>query len=126
MNRTGKMPVPPTEPVSPLVAFQERLGHRFRDESLLRLALTHPSIAHEQNTTLPHNQRLEFLGDAVLGMILSRELFEKFPDADEGSLTKSRAKARFTELGQARFARRMGFAPSSITRRAEPAPARVS
>jgi RNA polymerase sigma-70 factor (ECF subfamily) len=41
-------------------------------------------------------------------------------------LTKSRAKARFTELGQARFARRLGFAPSSITRRAEPAPARVS
>ena len=78
--------------MSDLVAFQERLGHRFRDESLLRLALTHPSIAHEQNLALPHNQRLEFLGDAVLGMILSRELFEKFPEADEGSLTKSRAK----------------------------------
>ncbi len=78
--------------MSDLVAFQERLGHRFRDESLLRLALTHPSIAHEQNLALPHNQRLEFLGDAVLGLILSRELFEKFPEADEGSLTKSRAK----------------------------------
>jgi ribonuclease-3 len=78
--------------VSEFVAFQERLEYRFRDESLLRLALTHPSIAHEQNLALPHNQRLEFLGDAVLGMILSRELFEKFPDADEGSLTKSRAK----------------------------------
>ncbi len=78
--------------MSDLVAFQERLGHCFRDESLLRLALTHPSIAHEQNLALPHNQRLEFLGDAVLGMILSRELFEKFPEADEGSLTKSRAK----------------------------------
>ncbi len=85
------MPVPPAN-VSSLVAFQERLAYRFRDESLLRLALTHPSIAHEQNTSLPHNQRLEFLGDAVLGMILSRELFEKFPEADEGALTKSRAK----------------------------------
>jgi ribonuclease-3 len=78
--------------VSQLVAFQERLGYRFRDDSLLRLALTHPSIAHEQNVALPHNQRLEFLGDAVLGLILSRELFEKFPQADEGALSKSRAK----------------------------------
>lgn len=78
--------------MSQLVAFQERLGYRFRDDSLLRLALTHPSIAHEQNVALPHNQRLEFLGDAVLGLILSRELFEKFPQADEGALSKSRAK----------------------------------
>ena len=46
---------------------QTRLGYTFRDESFLRLALTHPSVAHEQNTPLPHNQRLEFLGDSVLG-----------------------------------------------------------
>jgi ribonuclease-3 len=78
--------------VADLAAFQERLGYWFRDESLLRLALTHPSVAHEQNNPLPHNQRLEFLGDAVLGAILSRELFKKFPDADEGLLTKTRAK----------------------------------
>ena len=78
--------------MSELVALQERLGYRFRDENLLRLALTHPSIAHEQNNPLPHNQRLEFLGDSVLGLVLSRELFEKFPEVDEGSLTKSRAK----------------------------------
>ena len=75
-----------------LVALQERLGYRFRDENRLRLALTHPSIAHEQNNPLPHNQRLEFLGDAVLGLVLSCELFEKFPAVDEGSLTKTRAK----------------------------------
>ncbi|HZI32258.1 MAG TPA: ribonuclease III [Candidatus Binatia bacterium] len=88
---------------------QTRLGHQFRDESLLRLALTHPSVSHEQNHPLPHNQRLEFLGDAVLGIILSRELYEKFPEADEGLLTKSRARlvnasslaahARVIELG---------------------------
>jgi ribonuclease III len=71
---------------------QARLGHRFRDENLLRLALTHPSVAHEQNHPQPHNQRLEFLGDSVLGLVLSRELYEKYPDADEGALTKSRAK----------------------------------
>jgi ribonuclease-3 len=71
---------------------QLRLGHQFRDENLLRLALTHPSVAHEQNNPLPHNQRLEFLGDAVLGLVLSGEIYEKFPGADEGLLTKSRAK----------------------------------
>jgi ribonuclease-3 len=71
---------------------QTRLGHQFRDESLLRLALTHPSVAHEANMATAHNQRLEFLGDAVLGLVLSRELYEKFPEADEGTLTKSRAR----------------------------------
>jgi ribonuclease III len=78
--------------VSNLAELQTRLGYQFRDESLLRLALTHPSVAHEQNAATAHNQRLEFLGDSVLGVILSRELYEKFPDADEGTLTKSRAK----------------------------------
>jgi ribonuclease III len=71
---------------------QKRLGHQFRDEKFLRLALTHPSIAHEANAPTQHNQRLEFLGDSVLGLVLSREFYEKFPDADEGALTKSRAK----------------------------------
>jgi ribonuclease-3 len=78
--------------VSSLAELQQRLGHLFRDESLLRLALTHPSVAHEADAALAHNQRLEFLGDSVLGLVLSRELYEKFPDGDEGLLTKSRAK----------------------------------
>jgi ribonuclease-3 len=68
------------------------LGYTFSDESLLRLALTHPSVAHEANTPTQHNQRLEFLGDSVLSLVLARALFEKFPEADEGALTKSRAK----------------------------------
>ena len=78
--------------MSELAAFQERLGCRFHDENLLSLALTHPSRAHESNAAILHNQRLEFLGDSVLGLVLTRELYEKFPEADEGSLTKSRAK----------------------------------
>ncbi len=44
---------------------QTRLGYTFRDEALLRLALTHPSVTHEQGGLVEHNQRLEFLGDAV-------------------------------------------------------------
>jgi ribonuclease-3 len=75
-----------------LTALQKRLAYNFRDEKLLALALTHPSVAHESGVASEHNQRLEFLGDSVLGLVLSQKLFEKFPDADEGVLTKSRAK----------------------------------
>lgn len=71
---------------------ESRLGHAFRDPDLLRLALTHPSVAHEQGAPVQHNQRLEFLGDAVLQLILTRELYLKFPDVGEGPLTKARAK----------------------------------
>jgi ribonuclease III len=78
--------------VSNLAELQQRLGHRFRDENLLRLAFTHPSVAHESGVASAHNQRLEFLGDSVLGLVLTRKLYEKFPDVDEGTLTKSRAK----------------------------------
>ena len=79
-------------PMPAYVELQARCGHQFRDENLLRLALTHPSVAHEQNHPLPHNPRLEFLGDSVLGLVLSRELYEKFPAFGEGPLTKARAK----------------------------------
>src|ERR1700690_3446034 len=75
-----------------LSEFQSRLAYVFHDEGLLRLALTHPSVAHEQGAPSPHNQRVEFLGDAVLQLVLTRELYEKFPAFDEGPLTKARAK----------------------------------
>jgi ribonuclease-3 len=75
-----------------LDALQQRLGHVFRDAGLLRLALTHPSVAHEQNAPLQTNQRLEFLGDAVLGLVLTHRLYDTFATSDEGSLTKARAK----------------------------------
>jgi ribonuclease-3 len=65
----------------------------FHDAGLLRLALTHPSLAHEQGThAVPHNQRLEFLGDAVLQLVLTAELYRKFPHVGEGPLTKARAQ----------------------------------
>jgi ribonuclease-3 len=78
--------------VSDLAELQNRLACHFRGENLLRLALTHPSIAHESGVGTAHNQRLEFLGDAVLQLVLTRELYEKFPASDEGPLTKARAK----------------------------------
>jgi ribonuclease III len=70
---------------------EDTLGYQFRDDSLLELALTHPSIAHEQEAPVKHNQRLEFLGDSVLGLVLTRELFDRFPELEEGPLTKARA-----------------------------------
>ncbi|MBU6410952.1 MAG: ribonuclease III, partial [Verrucomicrobia bacterium] len=70
---------------------QRRLNYKFHDENLLRLALTHPSVAHEGATT-GHNQRLEFLGDAVLQLVLTQKLYEQFPGFDEGPLTKARAR----------------------------------
>lgn len=78
--------------VSTLGALQESLGYVFRDEALLRLALTHPSVAHEAGANTPHNQRLEFLGDSILDLVLTRELYDRFPDWGEGSLTKARAQ----------------------------------
>jgi len=83
---------------------QNRLSYTFKDPSLLRLALTHPSVAHEIPVSLPHNQRLEFLGDSVLGLILTHELYSKFAGFGEGPLTKARAQMvnRHTLADQAR------------------------
>jgi len=78
--------------VSPYEKFQKKLGYVFRNLELLKLALTHPSVAHEHGTPMQTNQRLEFLGDAVLQLVLTRDLYEKFPEFDEGPLTKARAK----------------------------------
>ena len=70
---------------------QDQLGYRFRAPELLALALTHPSVAHELGLPVKTNQRLEFLGDAVLQLALTRELYERFPALSEGPLTKARA-----------------------------------
>lgn len=78
--------------MSDLTSFQSRLGYAFQDASLLRLALTHPSVAHESGAPVQHNQRLEFLGDAVLQLVLTRELYLHYPDLGEGPLTKARAR----------------------------------
>lgn len=66
------------------------LGHVFRDPSLLETALQHPSFAHEQDGTRG-NERLEFLGDAVIDLAAARLLFEAHPAWEEGHLTRARA-----------------------------------
>ena len=79
-------------------ALEERLGYRFADVALLRLAMTHRSVMYEargEQETRNHpgtdNEQLEFLGDAVLGLVVSELLVEQFPERDEGELTRIRA-----------------------------------
>ncbi len=68
-----------------LTALQRRLGYQFADTDLLRRALTHRSAQRD------HNERLEFLGDALISMIAAEAFFQRFPDADEGVLSRLRA-----------------------------------
>jgi len=67
----------------------EKLGYTFKDFKLLETALTHPSCGWDHH--VPHYQRLEFLGDAVLELAISRYLFFELPEIDEGKLTRIRA-----------------------------------
>lgn len=71
---------------------QAALGYTFQNAGLLRLALTHPSVRHEVGPSVETNQRLEFLGDSVLGLVLTTELYQRFPQFSEGPLTKARAQ----------------------------------
>ena len=71
---------------------QETLDFRFRSPQLLKTALTHPSYQVGSDSSEENNQRLEFLGDAVLELILTGELFRRYPGVDEGRLTKARAQ----------------------------------
>jgi ribonuclease-3 len=71
---------------------QESLAYHFLDETNLNLALTHPSFHNEQEHGGGDYQRLEFLGDAILGMLLAEMLYSRFPDAAEGELSRTRAQ----------------------------------
>ncbi|MGC9522272.1 MAG: ribonuclease III [Anaerolineae bacterium] len=99
---------------APLARVQANLNYQFRDDSLLKLALTHPSYAHEhpeEGGEEHHNQRLEFLGDAVLDFLVAAWLYRTYEGFPEGPLTRLRATlvrtttlanlARELELGQA-------------------------
>ena len=94
-----------------LRTLEERIGYEFRDETLLKQALTHSSFTNEQKINKAKNyERLEFLGDAVLELVSSEFLFREHPEVPEGELTKQRASmvcepslafcARDLELGE--------------------------
>ena len=88
------------------------LGSQFRDPSLFQLAMTHRSFCNEHGLDATESyQRLEFLGDAVLGLTISECLYRKFPGAGEGQLTKSCSSLVRDEV-LARVARRLGLGES--------------
>jgi len=80
-----------------LAELQRRIGITFGRVALLQEALTHPSFANECVEDVADNQRLEFLGDAVIALVASRWLFAQLPDAPEGELTSLRASIVRTE-----------------------------
>ena len=84
---------------------ESAIGYRFRDITLLQNALTHSSYANERwHNSLMSNERLEFLGDSVLGMVVAEHLYRTFPDRPEGELTRMRAdmvcEASLAEVAQ--------------------------
>lgn len=88
----------PDTGAEPLVTLESRIGYRFQSAALLQLALTHSSLAFETsdppgtpNRTTDDNEQLEFLGDAIAGMLMTELLCQHFPERREGDLTRMRA-----------------------------------
>ncbi len=84
---------PETDPPSPSISdLESLLGYTFRDRSLLLTALTHRSYVNEnEGEGLRHNESLEFLGDSVLGFLISARIYARFPGLTEGELSKIKA-----------------------------------
>jgi ribonuclease-3 len=102
-----------------MMGVQAGLGHEFRDRALLSDALTHRSFLHERaNLARTDNERLEYLGDAVLQWAISALLCERYPDAPAGELTRRRADL-VCEEGLARIAREIGVGPGMRVGRGE-------
>lgn len=94
-----------------LAALERRIGHAFARPELLRRALTHRSYLNEtEELDVRDNERLEFLGDAVIGFLVGQQLFRDLPEAREGELTALRA-ALVRERALAGFARALGLGP---------------
>lgn len=93
-----------TQEPSPYAVLEEKLGYSFHNAALVEAALTHRSWMNEtQDSGRSDNERLEFLGDAVLALVSSDLLMKRFPDHPEGELSKARA-AIVNEAGLARIA----------------------
>ena len=90
----------------------EGFGHRFQDPGLLKQALRHRSAG------TPNNERLEFLGDALVNLIVAEALYARWPHADEGELTRARANL-VRESSLAAIARATGWATASSSARAK-------
>jgi len=110
-----------TDVDSVLASLQERLGIHFQSPEILREALTHTSYVNEQPCTFTtDNERLEFLGDAVLDFLVGDELYRRYPSAREGALTSMRAAIVRTD-SLARASRRIDLGAHLFLGRGEEA-----
>lgn len=89
------------------IYMKDRIGHRFADPALLAQALRHRSAG------VPHNERLEFLGDSIVNMLVAQTMFERWPKADEGALTRARS-ALVCEGALAVIARELELGPRLV------------
>lgn len=87
---------------------ENALEYHFKDKKYLMNALTHSSYANENKKSLGSNERLEFLGDSILGIVVAEYLFRNFPDLPEGDLTRNRA-ALVCEKACCGFSRQLGL-----------------
>lgn len=89
------------------IHIKERIGHLFADPSLLAQALRHRSAG------VPHNERLEFLGDSIVNLLVAQALYQRWPKADEGALTRARASL-VCEPALATIARQLELGPRLV------------
>jgi ribonuclease III len=101
-----------------LAELEQALHYRFHQTELLNQALTHKSYVHEQREPLQHNERLEFLGDAVLGLVIGEYCYRKFANLTEGELSKLRASL-VNDGNLARIARRLELGSYLLVGRGE-------
>lgn len=101
-----------------LTGCMDKLGYRFRDDGLLRRALTHSSWAVEQHRMGEDNERLEYLGDAVLEHLVSRHLYDTHPEMREGAMTRLRS-ALVCEVALSAAAQRLGLGAYVLMSRGE-------
>lgn len=101
-----------------LQTLEPRIGYHFQDRGLLRQALTHKSHSNEQTELVVHNERLEFLGDAVLELVVSDWIYRHYPAISEGGLTRIRAEV-VSEKGLAEIARKLDLSAGLLLGKGE-------
>lgn len=107
-GRRGSTAPPPVPAEADLAAAEAALGHRFRDRSLLAQALSHSGLSQGRDKGLASNERLEFIGDRVLGLVVAEWLIERFPAEREGALGRRLAHL-VAEPSLAEVGARLGF-----------------
>lgn len=101
-----------------MTELEEKLGYQFKDPEYLKTALTHSSYANECRASGGSNERLEFLGDSILGLVVADHLFKNYPNLPEGDLTKKRA-ALVCEKACCGFSQQLGVGKYLLLSRGE-------